>query len=99
MDYSAYLADGMVSGGKLAAYKNHIVKNIEVIGQRKLVVIGGGEECNILTKAIDALRKKNVRVPETAFKVCLRQSEADPDKDIRLSTSLKAREALSTRLS
>ena len=91
MDYSAYLADGMVSGGKMSAYKNHIVKNIEVIGQRKLVVIGGGEEYNILTKAIDALRKKNVRVPEIAFKVCLRQSEADPDKDIRFIDELNGK--------
>lgn len=91
MDYSAYLADGMVSGGKISAYKNHLVKNIEIIGQRKLVVIGGGEEYNILTKAIDALRKKNVRVPEIAFKVCLRQSEADPDKDIRFIDELKGK--------
>lgn len=91
MDYSAYLADGMVSGGKASAYKNHIIKNIEVIGQRKLAVIGGDEEYDMLMKTVDALRKKSVRVPETAFRVCLRQSEADPDKDIRFIDELKGK--------
>lgn len=89
MDYAEYLADGMVSGGKASAYKNHLIKNIEVIGQRKLVVIGNGKDCDLLLKTIDALRAKAVRVPEIAFKVTLNEDEADPDNNIKFVEELK----------
>ncbi|MGN1423955.1 MAG: hypothetical protein ACI4XA_11305 [Oscillospiraceae bacterium] len=91
MDHSEYLAESMVAGGKMSAYKNHLIRNIEVIGQRKLAVIGGGAELDLLNKTIDALRKKNVRVPETAFRICLRESDADPEKDIRFVDELKGK--------
>ena len=91
MDYSEYLANGMVSGGKASAYKSHIIKNIEVIGQRKLVIIGGGAEYDLLMKTVDALRKKGVRVPEVAFRVCTNEYEVDPDKDIRFIDELRGK--------
>ena len=91
MDYSAYTADGMVSGGKANAYKNHIIKNIEVIGQRKLVVIGGGEDYALLMKTIDGLRKKNVRVPEIAFRAVINENDARPDENIRFIDELKGK--------
>ena len=42
MDYSVYMSDDGMKKCKLGAYKTHIIKNIEKIGQKKLVVIGGG---------------------------------------------------------
>lgn len=93
MDYSAYLSDGMVSGGKSSAYKNRIVKNIEVIGQRKLVIIGGGADYDLLMKTVDALRKKGVRVPEVAFRVCTNENDVDPEKDIRFIDELRGKSA------
>ena len=41
---------------KLGAYKTHIIKNIEKIGQKKLVVIGGGEDYDVLMQALQQLR-------------------------------------------
>ena len=89
MDYAAYNSDGMVSGGKANAYKSHIIKNIEVIGQRKLVVIGEDADYELLLKTVDQLRKKNVRVPEIAFRVTVSESEADEEKNIRFIDVLK----------
>ena len=93
MEYSEYLANSMVAGGKTSAYKSHIIKNIEVIGQRKLVIIGGGAEYDLLMKTVDALRKKGVRVPEVAFRVCTNEYEVDPDKDIRFIDELRGKNA------
>lgn len=93
MEYSAYLSDGMAAGGKAAAYKSHLIGNIEVIGQRKLVVIGGGAEYDLLMKTVEALRKKGVRVPEIAFRVCTNEYEVDPDKDIRFIDELRGKSA------
>ena len=42
MDYSVYMSDDGMKKGKLGAYKTHLIKNIEKIGQKKLVVIGCG---------------------------------------------------------
>ncbi|MGN0700090.1 MAG: hypothetical protein ACI4J8_03725, partial [Oscillospiraceae bacterium] len=89
MNYSEYLANGMVSGGKAAAYKNHFIKNIEVIGQRKLAVIGDGKDYELLMSTMSALRTKGVRVPEIAFRVVLNENEADPDNDIKFIDELK----------
>lgn len=75
MEYSAYTL--AMRGGKSSAYKNHIIKNIEIIGQRKLVIIGGGEDYETLNQTIAQLRKKNVRVPEVAFRATITQAEAD----------------------
>ena len=93
MEYSEYLANGMVAGGKASAYKSHIIKNIEVIGQRKLVIIGGGAEYDLLMKTVDALRKKGVRVPEVAFRACTNEYEADPEKDVRFIDELRGKNA------
>ena len=73
MDYSTYLADAGMKKGKLSAYKSHIVGNIEKIGQKKLVIIGGGEDYGVLLQALDQLRKKDVkgsgyRVPGDDFR-------------------------------
>lgn len=89
MNYSEYLANGMVSGGKAAAYKNHFIKNIEIIGQRKLAVIGDGKDYELLMSTMSALRTKGVRVPEVAFSVVLNENEADPDNDIKFIDELK----------
>lgn len=91
MDYYAYTADGMVAGGKANAYKNHIIKNIEVIGQRKLVVIGDGADYDLLMKTMGELRKKSVRVPEIAFRAVIKEDEANPDENIRFIDELKGK--------
>ena len=91
MDYSAYTSDSMLASGKASAYKSSLIKNIEVIGQRKLVIIGGDEDYNILMKTIDQLRKKNVRVPEIAFRATIAQNRADEEKNIRFFDSLKGK--------
>jgi hypothetical protein len=81
----------MISAGKANAYKNHLIKNIEIIGQRKLAVIGGGADYSLLMETIDKLRKKNVRVPEIAFRVCIDETEAKPDEDIKFFDELKGK--------
>ncbi len=88
MEYSAYTL--AMRGGKSSAYKNHIIKNIEIIGQRKLVIIGGGEDYETLNQTIAQLRKKNVRVPEVAFRVAIAQSEADGN-DIKFFDELRGK--------
>lgn len=91
MVYSEYTSDGMVSGGKASAYKNHIIKNIEIIGQRKLVIIGDGADYDLLMRTIDALRKKSVRVPEIAFRATISENEVDSDNNIKFFDELKGK--------
>ncbi|MBQ4164765.1 MAG: hypothetical protein IJD85_00375, partial [Oscillospiraceae bacterium] len=73
MDYSTYLHDAKIASSKSGAYKNYLVKNIEIIGQRKLVVIGVDQDIELLNETISALRKKNVKVPEIVFKATIEQ--------------------------
>lgn len=58
---------------KAGNYKKQIIKNIEIIGQRKLVILGDGRGVNgeILKKVLGQLRKKGVRVPELAFEATM----------------------------
>ena len=77
--------------GKLGAYKTHIIKNIEKIGQKKLVVIGGGEDYDVLMQALQQLRMKNVKVPDIAFRAANSQAEVSEDKDIRFIEELKGK--------
>ncbi len=91
MDYSTYLHDAKIRSGKLGAYKTYLVKNIEVIGQRKLVVIGGDEDYNILIETIDALRKKSVKVPEIVFRATTEQTKATEDGSVRFIEELKGK--------
>lgn len=64
-----------LTGGKLTKffkaqnYKKQVIKNIEIIGQRKLVILGDGDGVNaeVLKKVLAQLKKKGVRVPELAF--------------------------------
>lgn len=91
MDYSAYLHDNKIQSGKTAAYKNYLIKNIEIIGQRKLVVIGCEEEYAELMNAIGQLRSKNVRVPEIAFRLCIRETDAKEDGSVRFIDELKGK--------
>ncbi len=91
MNYTEYNSDGLVSSGKINAYKNHLVKNIETIGQRKLAVIADESDYALLIKAIDALRKKNVRVPDIFCRVVLREDKADKDGDIVFIDELKGK--------
>lgn len=89
MNYEEYNSDGLVSSGKINAYKNHLIKNIENIGQRKLAVIADESDCALLTKAIDALHKKNVHVPEIFCHVVLEEDKADKDGGIVFIDELK----------
>lgn len=91
MDYSTYSHDTKIQHGKAAAYKNYLVKNIEVIGQRKLVVIGGEEDYSVLMSTINQLRAKSVRVPEIAFRACIRENEATEDGSVRFIDELKGK--------
>ncbi len=91
MDYSTYLHDAKIRSGKSGAYKTYLVKNIEVIGQRKLVVIGGDEDYAVLNETIDGLRRKNVKVPEIAFRAATEQDKATEDGSVRFIEELKGK--------
>ena len=91
MDYLTYSHDAKIQSGKAAAYKNYLVKNIEVIGQRKLVVIGGEDDYSVLMSTINQLRSKSVKVPEIAFRVCIRENEAVEDGSVRFIDELKGK--------
>ncbi len=91
MDYTAYLADDGMKKGKLGAYKSHIVKNIEYIGQKKLVIIGSGEDYDVLMRALSQLRSKNVKVPDIAFRATISESEVSEEQDIRFVSELKGK--------
>lgn len=91
MDYSTYLHDAKIRSGKSGAYKNYLVKNIEIIGQRKLVVIGGDEDLAVLNETIDMLRKKNVRVPEIAYRITTEEDRVTEDGSIRFIDELKGK--------
>lgn len=83
MDYKAYLSDEGMKKAKIGCYKSNIVKSIENIGQKKLVIIGGGEEYNLLLSALSQLRSKGVKVPETAFRAAVLESDVSEQEDIR----------------
>ena len=93
MDYSVYMSDDGMKKCKLGAYKTHIIKNIEKIGQKKLVVIGGGEDYDVLMQALQQLRMKNVKVPDIAFRAANSQAEVSEEKDIRFIEELKGKSA------
>ena len=91
MEYTEYTSDNGQVNGRVSAYKNHLIKNIEVIGQRKLAVIGGDDDFATLKKAIEQLYKKNVHVPEIAFRICIDQRSADAEGNIRFIDELKGK--------
>ncbi|MGN0687112.1 MAG: hypothetical protein ACI4KA_03280 [Oscillospiraceae bacterium] len=91
MDYSTYLHDAKIRSGKAGAYKSYLVKNIEVIGQRKLVVIGGTEDIAVLNETIQQLRKKGVKVPETSFVATIEENKATEDGSVRFIDELKGK--------
>ena len=93
MDYTVYMSDEGMKKGKLGAYKNHIIKNIEKIGQKKLVIIGGGEDYNVLMQALGQLRAKNVKVPDIAFRATVCQDAVSEQDDIRFIDELKGKSA------
>lgn len=69
MTYDSLTNGKLTKMFKSQTYKKHIIQNIEVIGQRKLVILDDGDGVNaeVLKKVLLQLRKKGVRVPETAF--------------------------------
>ena len=91
MDYSTYLHDAKIRSGKGGAYKNYLVKNIEIIGPRKLVVIGGDEDIAVLNETINMLRAKNVRVPEIAYRATTEEDKATEDRSVRFIEALKGK--------
>ena len=87
-----------LTGGKLTKffkaqnYKKQVIKNIEIIGQRKLVILGDGHGVNaeVLKKVLLQLRKKGVRVPELAFMATNdERTLVKDDNSIRSITELK----------
>ena len=87
-----------LTGGKLTKffkaqnYKKQVIKNIEIIGQRKLVILGDGQGVNaeVLKKVLLQLRKKGVRVPELAFMATNdERTLVKDDNSIRSITELK----------
>lgn len=93
MDYTEYLSNDGMKKAKLGAYKTHIVKNIEKIGQKKLVIIGGGEEYDILMQALKQLRMKDVKVPDIAFRATVSEGEVSDQDDIRFVSELRGKSA------
>lgn len=91
MDYTAYMTDDGMKKAKLSAYKNHIIKNIENIGQKKLVIIGGGEDFDVLKQAVEQLRRKGVKVPDIAFRATVCESEVSEEQDIRFISELNGK--------
>lgn len=91
MDYTTYLADDGMKKGKLSAYKSHIVKKIEEIGQKKLVVIGGDEEFGVLKQAMEQLKHKGVKVPDIAFRATVSEVDVNEEQDIRFIDELKGK--------
>ncbi len=91
MNYEEYNSDGLVSSGKINAYKNHLVKNIETIGQRKLAVIADDSDYALLARAMDALRKKNVRVPEIFCRAVLEEDKSDAEGGVVFIDELKGK--------
>ena len=64
-----------------------------MIGQKKLVVIGDGEDYDVLMQALQQLRMKNVKVPDIAFRAVNSQAEVSEEKDIRFIEELKGKSA------
>lgn len=93
MDYTEYLSNDGMKKGKLGAYKTHIIKNIEKIGQKKLVIIGSGEEYDVLMQALKQLRMKNVKVPDIAFRATASEGDVSETEDIRFISELKGKSA------
>lgn len=93
MDYTEYLSNDGMKKAKLGAYKTHIVKNIEKIGQKKLVIIGGGEEYDILMQALRQLRMKGVKVPDIAFRATVSEGGVSDQDDIRFVSELRGKSA------
>lgn len=91
MDYYTYLHDAKIRSGKSSAYKSYLIKNIEVIGQRKLAVIAGDEDYAVLMETINALRGKSVKVPEIAFRVTTEQDKVCEDGSVRFIEELKGK--------
>ncbi len=69
MTYDSLTQGALTKMFKAQTYKKHIIDNIEIIGQRKLVILGDGNGINaeIMKKTLLQLRKKGVKVPELAF--------------------------------
>lgn len=93
MDYSEYLSNEGMKKAKLSAYKTHVIKNIEKIGQKKLVIMGSGTEYDILMQALKQLRAKNVKVPDIAFRATASEGEVSEQDDIRFISELKGKSA------
>lgn len=91
MDYSTYLNDAKIRSGKAGAYKNYLVKNIEIIGQRKLVIIGGNEDYAVLNETIEQLRRKNVKVPEISFVATIDENKVTEDGSVRFIDELRGK--------
>ncbi len=94
MTYESLTKGGLVKMLKAQTYKKHIVKNIEIIGQRKLVILDdvNGGNAEILKKALAQLKKKGVRVPEIAFFATNDERDLIKDDDrIRSITELQGK--------
>ncbi len=92
MTYKSLTQGKIVQMLKAQNYKKLIVRNIEVIGQRKLVILDDADSANaeVLKKTLAQLKKKGVRVPETAFMATNdERTLRDGDDSLRSITELK----------
>lgn len=92
MTYETLTKNALTRHFKATNYKKHVIRNIEIIGQRKIVILGDGDGINggILRKVIAQLRKKGVRVPEVAFSCTNDERTLDKrDESFKSITALK----------
>ena len=92
MTYDSLTDGKLTKFFKAQNYKKQVIKNIEIIGQRKLVILGDGQGVNaeVLKKVLAQLKKKGVRVPELAFMATNdERTLIKDDNSIRSITELK----------
>lgn len=92
MDYESFINSSLTKTLRTQNYKKHIIDNIEIIGQRKLVILDdGGDVVNVkvLEKVLNQLRKKGVKVPELAFMASNDERDIKDNNFLRSITELK----------
>ena len=89
MDFQQFSKKGMVKFFKIANFKKHIIHNIEIIGQRKLAILGNEEDNKLLLDAISSLKNKNVKVPDIAFFVTIDQRVSKKNSEIKFISDIK----------
>lgn len=92
MNYNQFLNNGLVKFCKTGNFKKHIIQNIEVIGQRKLAILGDEADTKLLLEVLKSLKMKGVKVPEIAFHVTIDQRISSKDEEMRFISDLQGME-------